>query len=108
MKTNGHMRVLMSMTYKGNHIYVRMIGTDMYLWDAVYDGQIYSSYIIMKPAKGRLKLTPAETDEVVKMCYSGAATTIDTLMGVELSETDAAVVDRFEKAMSTTSKKGIN
>lgn len=92
------MKLLMAMTYKGHKIYIRSIGRDVYLWDAVYNNELYSSYIVMKPAKGKKKLSAEERDEVVKMCYAGAAATIDIQLGVELSETDQVVIDRFEAA----------
>jgi hypothetical protein len=97
MKNIAVMHVLMQMTYKGYPITVRKIYNDMYLWDTWCDGH-YSSYIIMKPAKGKRKLTDLERDEVIKMCYAGAAATIDTKLGIELSETDQAVVNLFESA----------
>ena len=100
MRTKGQIRVLMTMTYKGYPIIVRQIGTDLYMWDTVFNNEFYGSYIVMKPSKNRLKLKPDELEEVVKMCYAGAAATLDNKLGIEVTDEEQAVVARFEAARS--------
>ena len=97
-KLKGWMRILMVMTYKGYPIMIRQLGETRYMWDTVVNNQFFSSYIEILPAPGKKKLNRKELDEVVKMCYAGAATTVDTLLGIELSDTDKAKVKMFEKA----------
>ena len=97
-KNKGIMQVLMVMTYKGFPIYVRLINEDVFIWDVISDGQLYSSYLVISPVKGQKKLSKAEKDEVIKMCYAGAAATIDNILGVELSDKEQDMLDKFEEA----------
>jgi len=94
----GLMRILMIMTYKNYPIYVRMIGKNIFMWDVIASNQLYSSYLIMDPKKGSKVLNQKEINEVTKMCYAGAAATIDTILGIEMSDTDKQIVGQFEEA----------
>lgn len=97
-KVKGRMKVLMVMNYKGHPIYVRQFDKDMFVWDVIIDNQLFSSYLVMLPAKGKMRLNKAELDETVKMCYAGAAATVDMHLGIELNDKDEDVVARFEAA----------
>lgn len=92
------MRVLMVQIYKDCPIYVRMIGDDVFIWDVIFKNRLYSSYIVMKPEKGKIKLNKDQITETAKMCYSGAAATIDIQLGEKLNDKDADIVRRFEGA----------
>lgn len=78
-----HLRV----GYKDGIIVVRSVDGEVFLWDAIWHGDIYSGhFIITLPegdkigADGRYKSHPeAILKEVREMCYAGAATTIDML-----------------------------
>ena len=107
-KHSGLMRVLMVMNYKSCPVYVRMVCKSTFIWDAIVNNQLFSSYIVMMPGKGRNKLTVAEINEVTKMCYAGAAATVDTILGVKLSDTDQDMLKKFElatKNVETTNAK---
>lgn len=96
-KTSGMMEVLQIISYKDGDILIRKFPKDMYVWDVFYNGQFYSSYIVIKPIKGEKKLNEAEIAEVIKMLYAGAAATIDILRGDKLSDKDKEIVKMFEK-----------
>lgn len=98
------MRILMVMSYKSHPIYVRMIGKEIFIWDVIANNQLYSSYLIMKPKEGSVKLTKEEINEVTKMCYAGAAATVDNILGIEMPETDKAMVAQFEEARNMIDK----
>ena len=85
-------------TYKDGRIYVRRIYEEMFLWDCVWQGEIYSSFFIIKPSKNNKKLTDDEVSEVTKMCYAGAAATIDFKRGDEVSDSDENMIKIFEEA----------
>ena len=97
-KTKGWMRPLMIMSYKGFPIMVRKFGKKHYLWDVVVNNQFFSSYLVMEPIKGKKSLNKAEVAEVVKMCYAGAASTVDNILGIKLSDSDEKAVKMFENA----------
>ena len=92
------MKVLFAMPYKGGRIYIRMFDRDLFTWDAVFGGELYSSYIVITPAKGRKTLTKRQIQTAVKVCYAGATTTIDMKVGVELDERTKKSVEMFEKS----------
>jgi hypothetical protein len=98
--TRSPMKVLKVLDYKEHPIYIRMVGKDVFIWDMIHENQLYTGYIVMKPAKGRSKLTQAEIDEVIKMCFAGGATSVDQILGVELTDDDETMVRRFEGARS--------
>lgn len=91
-------RVLMLLAYEGNPICIRMIGKNMFMWDVVINGRFYSSYMIINPSGKKQKLDTDEINEVAKMCYAGAAATVDLAMSKKLSQTDEGVVKLFEGA----------
>jgi len=94
----SYISLLMAVTYKNGRIYVRRIMKDIFLWDAVFNGELFSSYFVITPKPGQDKLSEDEVAEVLKMCYSGAAATIDYQRGDRLPETDEKIVKRFEEA----------
>lgn len=104
-KTSGLMRVLQVITYKSYPVYIRMIGYKTFIWDVIFENQLYSSYMEISAAKGKSRLTKAEVDEVVKMCYAGAAATVDGLLGIELEDKEADIVARFEGARAQIEAK---
>lgn len=94
----GDIKLLKAMPYKGNMIYIRMIGVSMFLFDVVFENQLHSSYNIISPEKGKKKLTDNEITRAAAYTFAGATTTIDYLLGEELTEEQKAKVETFEKA----------
>lgn len=84
-KVKGVMTVLKVMPYKDCNIYLRRIYADYFEYLLVYEGQIYSQYVIIKPAPGKTKLTDEEIQGIANMLWAGAEATIDTKLGIELS-----------------------
>lgn len=95
-KDNGLMRVLMVMSYKDIPIYVRMIGKDVFIWDVIHNNQLFSSYVVIGPRKGEKKLANSDIDEIVKICYAGAAATIDNILGIPITEDEEVILKQFE------------
>ena len=87
-KVKGRVRVLKVARYRDHQVYIRMIGKDYFEYILPHDGEIYSSYIIIEPRKGKDKLTKAEVAQCMDLIYSGAEATIDSLVGVELVGTE--------------------
>ena len=101
IKSEEFMRLLQIVDYKDGSILIRKFPKHMYVWDVFYNKKFYSSYIIIKPVKGKKELDPKELAEVVKMCYAGAAATIDLQRGDKMPKTDKAMIKTFEKGRKT-------
>lgn len=82
-KVKGRIKVLKAMPYKGVMIYIRRIGEDIFEYLLPYKGQIYSSYLIMKPKKGKSKLTKMEVNQSAAIIFVGATATIDNFISGE-------------------------
>jgi hypothetical protein len=96
-KVKGLITILRALPYKGNMIYVRRIQSDIFEWLLIYDNQLYSSYLIMRPKNGCEKLTQKEEETVTEIVWAGALATIDTLMDKKLSKKDEKIVRAFEE-----------
>lgn len=97
-KDDAGFDLLMVTPYEKGMIYVRRIsGGDLFLWDAVFDGQLYSASIRLTLGEKK-DYDQADLKVAIQMCYAGAATTIDTLMGKNLKKTDKENVEIFESA----------
>lgn len=70
------------MRYKDCPVYVRMIGTDLFMYDLIYNNEIYSANLVITPRKGQTKLSEVEIQRAGALIWAGAVTTIDTLLGV--------------------------
>ncbi len=93
------MKILMVAYYKVHYpVYIRRIGKDVFIWDVIIDNQLYSSYMVISPGKGRQRLTKDEVNEVTKMCFAGACATVDTHLGISMDEQEKKIVETFESA----------
>lgn len=98
-KVNQYLTPRMIISYKGYPVMIREVGKhDIFMWDLIINGQFYSGHLVMAPKKGSNKLTKDELNEVVKMCYAGAAATIDNFLGIKMSDTDEQIIKQFEAA----------
>jgi len=59
---------------------------DLFMYDVVFNGEIYSSYLIIKPKKNAKELTKDEISQSAAIIFTGAMTTVDMLNGVKLDE----------------------
>lgn len=94
----NRIRLLRALSYKGNMVYIRMIGTDLFEWLLVFENQIYSSNMIFTPRKGVFKLSEIEIQRASSLIWAGAVSTIETLLGSNLPENKKKVAEMFEKA----------
>ncbi len=104
-KTEGRMRVLRATLYKSHMVYVRMVGTDYFEYLLEYNGEIYSSYIIITPKKGSKKLTEDEINQAAALAYAGAEATLDQLLGHdEVSEDMKKYIETIERSHQVKEK----
>ena len=80
-KTKGRVKVLRASLYKEHKIIIRMIGDDYFEYITEYNGEIYSSYIIITPQENKKKLSKKEIEECRDLIYAGGEATIDALLG---------------------------
>jgi hypothetical protein len=85
-RIRGLIKVLKAMKYRDCPVYIRMIGSEVFMYDVIIKNQLYSSYIVIKPSQGKDKLTEKEIQQSMGLINAGAQTTIDTLLGVQLDE----------------------
>jgi len=77
----NRVKLLRAMRYKNCMVYLRMIGTDLFLWDLVYNNEIYSGNLVITPGKGKTKLSDVEIQRSSALVWAGAVATIDSLLG---------------------------
>ena len=78
-------------------VYLRRIGVTIFEYLVVFDGQIYSSYWIIKPDKGRKTLTKDQITHAGALVMAGACTTIDYHLGEAVNKETEGLVRTFEK-----------
>lgn len=103
-KVKGKVRVLKVVRYETCPIYIRMVGNDMFMYDLVFGGEIYSSYIIITPSMGKLSLTKDQISQAGALILTGALATIDTLLGIEVSDEAKEKVELFESVRESVEK----
>ena len=74
------------MKYKGNMVYVRKIGLEIFEWLLVFNGEIFSGHMIISPRKGKTKLSKDEIAQSGALAFTGAVTTIDMLLKKEKND----------------------
>lgn len=100
----GRVQIRMAIGYKDSMIYIRKIDRDLFFWDVVYQGQLYSNYIVIVPEEGK-ELEEEINHKATEMCYAGATATVDGLMGVELSDEDKKLVAMMESKRDVVEKE---
>jgi hypothetical protein len=108
-KISGRVNVLMAVPYLGRMIYIRQIDKDMFEY-LVSKTPIYSSWVEMKPRKGKKTLSKNDINLTAQLVLSGAMATIETLSGKKLDKETQEKVDIFEKSKEKVlnKKKVIN
>ena len=82
-KDDGRVEVLRAGLYHSHQIIVRRIGKEYFEYLLEYNGQIYSSYIIITPQKGKRKLTEDQVNQCRDLIWAGAEATLDELLGID-------------------------
>lgn len=96
-ETKGRVQILERVGYKDGVIITRMFDNEVFVWDVIYKGEMYSGHFVITLPKGKKRHTNKIIMEVGQMCYAGAATTIDMLMGEgELDPKTKQNVEIFE------------
>ncbi|MCR4306305.1 MAG: hypothetical protein NUV73_04455 [Candidatus Daviesbacteria bacterium] len=78
-KVEGHIKLHKAMPYKGDMIYIRQFGVELFEYLVVHQNQLYSSYIIVKPEEGKKEMNQGQTMRAIQIIFSGAVTTVDQL-----------------------------
>ena len=94
-KVKGRITTLKVMPYKKVMVYIRQIDGEIFEFMIPFKGEIYSSYLIIKPRKGKKKLSKDEVNQAGALIFASAVTTVDYLL------------DRTKK-MSKVNKKLVN
>lgn len=96
-KVKGRIKVLKALPYKKIMVYLRMIDGDIFEYIIPFKGEIYSSYLIIKPSKGKKKLTRDEVNQAAGLILASATTTIDYLLGeTKVDKKTKKIVKSFE------------
>ena len=71
-KVKGRIEILKAIPYRGIMVYLRKINDDIFEYLIPHKGEIYADYLIMKPKKGKKKLTRGESNQATALILSGA------------------------------------
>lgn len=94
----GFIKVLRANLYLSHMIYIRQLGKYRFEYLVEYGGEVYGAYIIIRPeGKSRRKLTDGEVSQAAALIYNGAISTLNQLLGIELSEEDQKAAEMFEE-----------
>lgn len=94
-KVPGRVTTLKVIPYRGVLIYLRKIGADYIEYLLSFEGEMYSSYMIFTPSKGRKNLTPGQVARAGALVFAGATATVDYLFNPEFAKENAeAIVKR--------------
>lgn len=99
-ENTGRMIVKTAVAYKDGMVYVRRIDSDLFIWDAVWGGKLFSSYMVITG-----EIDQAAENEVVQMCYAGACATIDIQRGEAPTEEEMKHYELFESARDKVEKQ---
>jgi len=82
-EVKGRIEVLKAMPYKGVMVYIRRVDGDIFEYIIPYKGEVYSSYLVMKPGKGKSGLSKDEVNKSASVIFAGATATIDNFITSE-------------------------
>ncbi len=107
-KVKGRIRVLKAIPYRDCPVYIRQVDNEIFMYDLIFKNQIYSSYLIIKPEKGKTKLTETQIGQAGALIMTGAMTTIDTMLGDKMDTQTKEVVNTFEANREKIDGRGAN
>jgi hypothetical protein len=79
-------------------IYIRIIDDDIFEWLTVYESEIYAGYLVIKPEKGKKRLSVTQQNQSATLALQGALATLDMKLGIEPDEESKKVVKAFEES----------
>jgi len=97
-KVKGRITTLKALPYKGCMVYLRRINIEIFEYIAVIKNQVWSSYWIIKPSKGKKDLTKDQIVQAAGLAMAGAVATIDMHFGKKLDKKTERIVKTFEKS----------
>ena len=80
-KVKARVVVLKAIPYREIMVYLRRIDMDIFEYIIPFKGEIYSSYLIIKPSKGKKEMSKDEVNQAAALVLQSAVTTIDFLTG---------------------------
>jgi hypothetical protein len=93
--TKGRIKVHRYLRHRGVVICIRQIDGDIFEYLCPINGEIYSSYIVMRPEKGRETLTSIQLYATIQIIVTAAMTTIDTVLKVKPNEAEMDLAKTF-------------
>ncbi len=97
VEVKGRIKVLKAILYKSHMVYIRSIDDEIFEYLAEYNGEIYSSYIIITPEKGKKKLTKGQIAQSAALILAGATATLDQLLGHTVDDQTKGILGKFEE-----------
>lgn len=95
-KVDGDIETLRAIPYKNHMIYiVRIKKLHIFQWLISFKNEVYMGYMVIKPSKGKRKLTEQELGTATQTTLSGAETTIDILLGDVIEKDEMDIAKRF-------------
>ena len=76
----GRIAVLKTVPYKGALIHIRQIDEEIFEWLFVFNGELYTNYMIVSLPKGRKQFTLKQRNANASLLFSGAVTTVEELV----------------------------
>lgn len=103
-RVEGRIKVIKALPYRGNMVYLRMIDGEIFEYLLVYKNEIYAGYNVIKPAKGKKKLTKDQQDQAAAFTLQGALATLDMKLGIKQSKKEKELVKQFEASRPEAEK----
>lgn len=97
-KVKGRITILKAIPYRDCMVYLRRINIEIFEYLVVIKKQVWSSYWIIKPDKGKKDLTKAQVNQAAALAMAGACATIDMHFGKKLDKKTKGIVKTFEKS----------
>ena len=105
-KVKGRIKTLRALPYRGSMIYLRVIDGEIFEWLLIFQQELYTGYLEIKPVKGKKKLSDTEISQSAALALQGALTTIDTLYRTKLDrKTRRKIESESKKKMKAVKKE---
>jgi len=96
-KTEGRIKVLRALPYRGNMIYLMVIDGEIFTWNLIYKKELYFGYLVITPEKGKSKLTKKQINQSATLALQGGIATLDMKLGIKPTKEEKKLVKEFEK-----------
>ena len=72
--------LLKLVNYKGARIWIRLIDKEIFEYIVVFQGELYTDYLVITAKKGSKELTGKEINAAAALIFTGAVTTVEELI----------------------------